>query len=140
MSKSTELLLRDCKEKLEYYRARYGGEYLGGVEFSELMRRIDAHLASQPEAAQEPEWKCTAPPCKCDETNYRKCCYANYLRPAAQEGWRLVPVDLAGEPLYEMWRAINGSISHDHESLKYAWTRTLSAIAAAPQPKGGERE
>jgi hypothetical protein len=35
-------LLQDCKHKLELYRAQHSGEYVGGVEFTELIRRIDA--------------------------------------------------------------------------------------------------
>ena len=26
-------------------------------------------------------WKCIAPPCKCDSTNFKQCCYANYTAP-----------------------------------------------------------
>lgn len=37
--------LTSAKEKLALYRKAHGGEYLGGVEYSELMRRIDAALS-----------------------------------------------------------------------------------------------
>ena len=37
-------LLRLAKEKLQLYRAQHSGEYVGGVEFTDLMRRIDAAL------------------------------------------------------------------------------------------------
>lgn len=33
-----------AREKLALYRAAHSGEYLGGVEYTELMRRIDAVL------------------------------------------------------------------------------------------------
>lgn len=34
-----------AKEKIEKYRAAHGGEYVGGVEYSNLMKQIDAALA-----------------------------------------------------------------------------------------------
>lgn len=34
-----------AKEKLQLYRDHYGSEYLGGMEFSALMRKIDSALA-----------------------------------------------------------------------------------------------
>ena len=27
-------------------------------------------------------WKCSAPPCKCDITNFKVCCYSSYTHPA----------------------------------------------------------
>lgn len=40
----------------------------------------------------------------------------------------VVPREIKGEMLAEMWRAVNGHIGgHDHESLKYVWRRTLAA-------------
>lgn len=39
--------LLDCKEKLQLYRAQHSGAYIGGVEFIELMRRIDAALETR---------------------------------------------------------------------------------------------
>jgi hypothetical protein len=35
------MLLQDVKEKLALYRAEHSGAYVGGVEYSELVRRID---------------------------------------------------------------------------------------------------
>ena len=55
-SKNTELrrLLMDCAEKLNFYRAQHSGEYVGGVEYTELQRRIVAALTAlgqdQPDA------------------------------------------------------------------------------------------
>lgn len=37
-------VLTQAREKLKLYRAVHSGEYLGGVEYSELMRRIDEAL------------------------------------------------------------------------------------------------
>lgn len=37
-------LLRDCRDKLALYRRAHGGEYIGGVEYAELMRRVDGAL------------------------------------------------------------------------------------------------
>lgn len=39
-------LLRDCAQKLRFYRAEQGnpGEYVGGVEYTELQRRIERAL------------------------------------------------------------------------------------------------
>lgn len=37
-------VLISAKEKLALYRKAQGGEYLGGVEYRELMRRIDEAL------------------------------------------------------------------------------------------------
>ena len=37
-------LLGDCRTKLTFYRKAHSGEYLGGVEYSELMHRIDREL------------------------------------------------------------------------------------------------
>jgi hypothetical protein len=37
-------------------------------------------------------WKCVAPPCKCDSTNFKQCCYANYTAPrelSDDEIWEL---------------------------------------------------
>jgi len=34
-------LLKDCKAKLAFYRANAAGEYLGGVEYTKLIRRLD---------------------------------------------------------------------------------------------------
>ena len=43
----TELrnVLGDAKVKLALYRMNHSGEYIGGVEYMELMNRIDAALA-----------------------------------------------------------------------------------------------
>lgn len=48
MTKAAKLLsdaLLDAKLKLQLYREKHSGEYIGGVEYTELMRRIDAALA-----------------------------------------------------------------------------------------------
>jgi hypothetical protein len=37
-------ILRRSKEKLELYRAAHTGEYVGGTEYSVLMRQIDDAL------------------------------------------------------------------------------------------------
>ena len=39
-----ESVLLNAKEKLRLYREAHGGEYVGGVEYMELMRRVDAAL------------------------------------------------------------------------------------------------
>ena len=49
-----EDVLRQAKEKLELYRQSHSGEYVGGTEFSVLMRRIDAVLSQVHAAAGEP--------------------------------------------------------------------------------------
>ncbi len=38
------LLLAKAREKLALYREAHGGEYVGGMEYSELKRQIDAAL------------------------------------------------------------------------------------------------
>lgn len=38
-------LLRECREKLRLYRENSNGEYLGGVEYTDLIRRLDAALS-----------------------------------------------------------------------------------------------
>lgn len=38
--------LRSAKEKLELYRAEHSGGYVGGVEFTQLMKMIDQSLDS----------------------------------------------------------------------------------------------
>lgn len=40
-------VLIDCKEKLQLYRKERSGVYVGGVEYTELMRRIDAALETR---------------------------------------------------------------------------------------------
>jgi hypothetical protein len=37
-------LLRECKYKLQLYRDQHSGQYIGGVEFVELRRRIDESM------------------------------------------------------------------------------------------------
>lgn len=37
-------LLQECKHKLQLYRDQHSGEYIGGVEFTALRRRIDKAL------------------------------------------------------------------------------------------------
>lgn len=39
-----ENVLLQAREKLELYRAQHDGNYVGGVEYTELMRRIKAAL------------------------------------------------------------------------------------------------
>jgi hypothetical protein len=39
-----EQALREAREKLKLYRAEHSGVYVGGVEYTELMSRIDALL------------------------------------------------------------------------------------------------
>ena len=34
-------LLADCKVKLAHYREQHSGEYVGGVEYTEIMARIE---------------------------------------------------------------------------------------------------
>jgi len=56
---------------------------------------------------------------------------------AAQEGWRLVPVDVVQAAANKL--ALIGKIyDGDKESRRLA--KTLAECASAPQPKGGERE
>jgi len=47
-------LLMDCAEKLNLYRAQHSGKYVGGVEYTELQRRIvkalDEIRADEPSA------------------------------------------------------------------------------------------
>jgi hypothetical protein len=43
--KQLEQMLRNAREKLLLYRKAHSGEYLGGVEFTTLMRSIDAALS-----------------------------------------------------------------------------------------------
>ena len=33
----------------------------------------------------EPEWVCVAPPCKCDTSNWKVCCYSRATPPAVQQ-------------------------------------------------------
>lgn len=40
-----ESVLLKAREKLKLYRDASTGEYVGGVEYTDLMRRIDAALA-----------------------------------------------------------------------------------------------
>jgi hypothetical protein len=40
-------LVRDMRDKLMLYRKERGGEYTGGVEYSELMRRANIALGIQ---------------------------------------------------------------------------------------------
>lgn len=37
-------LLQECKTKLQLYRDQHSGQYVGGVEFTVLRRRIDEAL------------------------------------------------------------------------------------------------
>jgi|GEM_PF-5159074 len=39
------MLLAKARDKLALYRADHSGEYVGGTEYTELMRQIDAALA-----------------------------------------------------------------------------------------------
>lgn len=41
-------LLRASREKLALYRAQHSGEYVGGIEYTTLVREIDAILSSSP--------------------------------------------------------------------------------------------
>lgn len=41
-------LLRAAREKLALYRAQHSGEYVGGIEYTTLVREIDAVLSSSP--------------------------------------------------------------------------------------------
>lgn len=45
--------LIQARAKLELYRAAYGGEYVGGVEYSELIHRIDAALGDLGQGSEE---------------------------------------------------------------------------------------
>lgn len=47
--KGIETLLKDCKEKLRLYRQHTTGEYYGGVEYTDLIQRIDQALAATKE-------------------------------------------------------------------------------------------
>jgi hypothetical protein len=40
-----EAVLTQARAKLEKYREQHSGEYVGGVEYSVLIRRIDAAVA-----------------------------------------------------------------------------------------------
>lgn len=42
-------LLMDCADKLIRYREQHSGEYIGGVEYMELQKRIVAALEAFPE-------------------------------------------------------------------------------------------
>lgn len=44
-NQTLRLRLQEARHKLTLYREAHGGAYLGGVEYSELMRRIDAALS-----------------------------------------------------------------------------------------------
>lgn len=49
-------LLMDCAEKLNLYRAQHSGEYIGGVEYTALQRRIVKALDDI--RADEPTARC----------------------------------------------------------------------------------
>ena len=54
--KQLEQMLRNAREKLLLYRKAHSGEYLGGVEFTTLIRSIDAALDdSQSDTATKPK-------------------------------------------------------------------------------------
>lgn len=120
---------------------------------TDVLRRIDALLATpQPAAeAQEPmAWMTPGG----DVSRSKKWCeercfpggeqpFPLYTRPAAQEGWKLVPV----EPTAEMWDEAWKSIGLPYRAkLSIHEIRTLfdkfhaAMLSSAPQPKGGERE
>lgn len=40
-------VMREARHKLQLYRDEHSGVYVGGVEFTELMKRIDAVLPPQ---------------------------------------------------------------------------------------------
>lgn len=46
-------LLRAAREKLALYRAQHSGQYVGGIEYTTLVREIDAIL--KPSAAALPK-------------------------------------------------------------------------------------
>ena len=50
LARCREALIQ-CKEKLDTYRDAWGPEYLGGVEYSVLVKRIKAALAGATEGA-----------------------------------------------------------------------------------------
>lgn len=50
-------LLKDCKEKLSLYRAEHSGAYVGGVEYTELIARINAYLATGRGTEAYKRWK-----------------------------------------------------------------------------------
>ena len=45
VSRDLREALRHAREKLMLYRKAHSGEYIGGMEYSQLMRQIDAALA-----------------------------------------------------------------------------------------------
>lgn len=45
--------LQDAANKLSLYRAQHSGEYVGGMEYQALMRKINAAQAAQNAAGQE---------------------------------------------------------------------------------------
>jgi len=51
--KSVIKAIEDAKEKLGYYRQAHGGNYLGGVEYTELILRLDAAIAKLAIASDE---------------------------------------------------------------------------------------
>ena len=48
------LIISKCKTKLQLYRANVTGEYLGGVEYTSLMKEIDNYF-NAPEPTKELE-------------------------------------------------------------------------------------
>jgi len=48
-------LLMNCADKLQRYRHEHSGEYIGGVEYTELQRRIVAALDAFPPEPQTTE-------------------------------------------------------------------------------------
>ena len=41
-----------AREKLEFYRAQHSGEYVGGIEYTALIRMIDEALTSPAEGME----------------------------------------------------------------------------------------
>ena len=100
------------------------------------------HLASQPEAAQEPVGYVRHYALKqlggkahtvINSEPQDKDDIPLYTRPVAQEGWRLVPVDPTMGMYDDFCAVFPYPFGHFQEAYK-------AMLAAAPQPKGGERE
>lgn len=95
-------------KKLTRDETEHGQEYY-------LAAEVDALLA-QP--AQE-QWKCIGPPCKCNASNAKQCCYAVFTAPPQREWVGLTPENilalfdehnLYGSRLVEFARAVETKI------------------------------
>lgn len=103
---------------------------LDGKEVSDAFRKSFASV--QVDKAKPVAWRCSSPPCKCSEQNYRQCAFANYTHPPTDTALLEAAEKLSGlRSFLAGWKLSEGCIRNDMGPTVERWIQGIDAAIKA---------